>query len=129
MEIELSIRPNNTLALVDFAELWRYRDLLSMLVWRDFAVKYKQTLLGPVWFLLQPLLPALMFTLIFGRLARMSTDGLPGFLFFLCNQVIWGYFAANFSSIGKPTPILPAASGQRKFFILSASSREVVAQN
>ena len=100
MEIELRIRPNKTLALVDFLELWRYRDLLSMLVWRDFAIKYKQTILGPVWFLLQPLLPALVFTLVFGKVARMSTDGLPGFLFFLCNQIVWGYYSNNFSSIG-----------------------------
>ena len=100
MEIELRIRPDKALSLVDFGELWRYRDLLSMLVWRDFAIKYKQTVLGPVWFLLQPLLPALVFTLIFGRVAHMSTDGSPGFLFFLCNQIIWGCFSTNFSSIG-----------------------------
>jgi lipopolysaccharide transport system permease protein len=100
MEIELRIRPNKAIALVDFGELWRYRDLLFMLVWRDFAVKYKQTILGPIWFLLQPLLPALVFTLIFGRVAHMSTDGLPIFLFMLCNQIIWGCFSTNFTSIG-----------------------------
>jgi len=100
MEIELRIRPNKALALVDFSELWRYRDLLSMLVWRDFATKYKQTILGPIWFLLQPILPALVFTLVFGKVARISTDGVPGFLFFLCNQIIWGYFSSNFNVIG-----------------------------
>jgi len=100
MEIELRIRPNKALALVDFGELWRYRDLLSMLVWRDFAVKYKQTILGPVWFLLQPLLPALVFTLVFSKLAGMPTDGLPPVLFNLCNQIIWIYFSTNFTSIG-----------------------------
>lgn len=99
MELEVRIRPNNALALVDFGELWRYRDLLSVLVWRDFATKYKQTLLGPIWFLVQPILPTIVFTLIFNRVAKLSTDGLPPFLFYLCNQIAWGYFSNNFSSI------------------------------
>jgi lipopolysaccharide transport system permease protein len=99
MEIELFIRPNKALALVDFGELWRYRDLLMMFVWRDFAVKYKQTILGPIWFLLQPLLPALVFTLL-SKVASISTDGVPRLIFFLCNQIIWGYFSNNFTSIG-----------------------------
>ena len=99
MELEVRIRPNKALALVDFGELWRYRDLLSVLVWRDFATKYKQTLLGPIWFLLQPILPTIVFTLVFGRVAKLSTDGLPPFLFYLCNQIAWGYFSNNFGSI------------------------------
>lgn len=99
MELEVRIRPNKALALVDFSELWRYRDLLSVLVWRDFAVRYKQTILGPTWFLLQPILPTIVFTLIFNKMAQLSTDGLPPFLFYLCNQIAWGYFSANFSSI------------------------------
>ena len=99
MQTEIRIRPAKALALIDFAELRRYRDLLSMLVWRDFATKYKQTILGPVWFLLQPLLPTVVFTIIFGHVAGMSTDGVPGFLFFLCNQIAWGYFATNFTAI------------------------------
>ena len=98
MPLEIRIQPKSDLALVDFRELWRYRDLISMFVWRDFSVKYKQTLLGPIWFLLQPLLPTIVFTLIFGKLAGMSTDGLPQFLFFLCGQIAWGYFSANYSS-------------------------------
>jgi homopolymeric O-antigen transport system permease protein len=97
--IETRIRANNSVALVDFAELRRHRDLLSMFVWRDFATKYKQTILGPLWFLVQPLLPALVFTVIFGHVAGMSTEGVPAFVFFLCNQVAWGYFATNFSSV------------------------------
>ncbi len=97
--IETRIRAGNAVALVNFEELRRHRDLLSMFVWRDFATKYKQTILGPVWFLVQPLLPALVFTLIFGRVAGMSTEGVPAFVFFLCNQVSWGYFATNFSSV------------------------------
>jgi lipopolysaccharide transport system permease protein len=97
--IETRIRPDSATALVDFAELRRYRDLLSMFVWRDFATKYKQTILGPIWFLVQPLLPALLFTVIFAQVAGMSTDGVPAFVFFLCNQVAWGYLSTNFGAI------------------------------
>jgi lipopolysaccharide transport system permease protein len=97
--MEIRIRPNKSLALVDFGELWGYRVLLSILVWRDFATRYKQTLLGPIWFLIQPILPALVFTVVFGQVAGMSTDGVPRFLFFLCNQVVWGYFSGNFTAI------------------------------
>jgi lipopolysaccharide transport system permease protein len=95
--IETRIRPDSAVALVDVAELRRYRDLLGMFVWRDFATKYKQTILGPIWFLVQPLLPALIFTVIFAQVAGMSTDGVPAFVFFLCNQVAWGYFATTFT--------------------------------
>src|SRR6478672_10916810 len=97
--IETRIRPGRSIALVDFGELRRYRDLLSMFVWRDFATKYKQTILGPIWFLVQPLLPALLFTVIFAQVGGMSTDGVPAFVFFLCNQVAWGYLATNFAAI------------------------------
>jgi lipopolysaccharide transport system permease protein len=97
--VETRIRPGSAVALIDFAEMRRYRDLLSMLVWRDFATKYKQTILGPIWFLVQPLLPALVFTVIFAQVAGMSTDGVPAFVFFLCNQVTWGYFATTFTAI------------------------------
>jgi len=98
MNYEIRIAPKSDLVLVDVPELWRYRDLISLLVWRDFSVKYKQTILGPIWFILQPLLPTLVFTLIFGKVAGMSTDGVPGFLFFLCNQIVWGYFSNNYTS-------------------------------
>lgn len=97
--IETRIRPGSAVALIDFAEIRRYRDLLSMLVWRDFATKYKQTILGPIWFLVQPVLPSIVFTVIFAQVAGMSTDGVPAFVFFLCNQVTWGYFATNFTAI------------------------------
>ncbi len=97
--IETRIRAGSSVALIDFDELRHYRDLLSMLVWRDFATKYKQTVLGPIWFMVQPLLPALVFTFIFGHVAGMSTEGVPAFIFFLCNQVSWNYFATNFTSV------------------------------
>ncbi len=97
--VKVHIRASSRLALGNFTELWDYRDLFSLLVWRDFVAKYKQTALGPIWFVLQPLLPTVVFTIIFGKVAGMSTDGMPGFLFFFCNQIFWGYFAANFTSV------------------------------
>ncbi len=76
-------------------ELWRYRDLIGLFVRRDFVSVYKQTILGPLWYLIQPLLTTLIFTVIFGRIASLPTDGLPQFLFYLAGTVIWGYFAEN----------------------------------
>lgn len=77
------------------AQLWRYRDLIGMFVWRDFVSAYKQTILGPLWHIIQPLLTTLMFTLVFSRVARLPTDGAPPFLFYLIGTVAWSYFANN----------------------------------
>ncbi len=74
-------------------QVWRYRDLILLFVRRDFVSYYKQTILGPLWFLIQPLLTTLTFTVIFGNIAALPTDGLPQFLFYLSGTVIWGYFA------------------------------------
>ena len=71
----------------------QYRDLLYLLVRRDFVAKYKQTILGPLWFVLQPLMTTIVFTVIFGKVARIPTDGLPPMLFYLCGMLAWGYFA------------------------------------
>lgn len=76
-------------------QLWRYRDLISLFVWRDFVSVYKQTILGPLWHVIQPLLTTLTFTLMFGKIARLSTDGVPPFLFYLSGNVMWSYFANN----------------------------------
>ena len=76
-------------------QLWRYRDLISLFVWRDFVSAYKQTILGPLWHVVQPLLTTITFTLIFGKIAGLSTDGLPKFLFYLAGNVCWSYFANN----------------------------------
>ena len=74
-------------------QLWRYRDLITLFVWRDFTAAYKQTVLGPAWHVLQPLLTTLTFTLIFGTVARLPTDGVPPFLFYLSGTVLWTYFS------------------------------------
>jgi lipopolysaccharide transport system permease protein len=87
------IRPQRRWFDLRFDELWRYRDLIVLFVWRDFAANYKQTILGPLWYLIQPLLSTITFTVIFGNLAGLSTDGLPQLLFYMSGTVIWGYFA------------------------------------
>lgn len=74
-------------------ELWQYRDLIFLFVRRDFVSYYKQTILGPLWFLIQPLLTTVIFTVVFGQIAALPTDGLPQFLFYLAGTVIWSYFA------------------------------------
>jgi lipopolysaccharide transport system permease protein len=95
---EIVLRPDTGWRSVELASIWQYRDLLSLLVWRDFVSKYKQTVLGPLWFIVQPLSMTLVFTVIFGKVAGLSTDGLPPVLFYLCGQLGWNYFAQNFSA-------------------------------
>lgn len=75
------------------SELWRYRDLILLFVRRDFVATYKQTVLGPLWYLIQPLLTTVIFMFIFGRIASLPTDGLPQFLFYMSGTVVWSYFA------------------------------------
>jgi lipopolysaccharide transport system permease protein len=74
-------------------QLWRYRDLVLLFVRRDFVSLYKQTILGPLWYLIQPLLTTITFTVVFGNIAKLPTDGLPQFLFYMSGTVIWTYFA------------------------------------
>lgn len=78
-------------------ELWRYRDLIILFVRRDFIAIYKQTILGPLWHVVQPLLTTITFTIVFGRIAGISTDGQPQFLFYMAGITIWGYFAGCLS--------------------------------
>jgi lipopolysaccharide transport system permease protein len=79
---------------IHLSELWRYRDLIMLFVRRDFVSVYKQTILGPLWFLIQPLFTTLVFTVIFGKVAKIPTDGLPPVLFYMSGIVFWNYFAA-----------------------------------
>ncbi len=87
------IRPQRGWLDLRLGELWQARDLVMLFVWRDFVSVYKQTILGPLWYLIQPLLTTLVFTVVFGRIANLPTDGLPQFLFYLSGTVIWSYFA------------------------------------
>ena len=83
---------------VDVKELVRYRDLILLLVRRDFVAVYKQTILGPAWFFIQPILTTLMFTVVFGNIAKISTDGLPHLVFYLSGLTLWNYFSACFTA-------------------------------
>ena len=94
--VEIVIRPTKGWFRLDVADLWRYRDLLLLLVNRDFVSKYKQTVLGPAWFILQPLLMTGVFTVVFGMVARIPTDGVPPVLFYLAGLLGWNYFAQTF---------------------------------
>ncbi|MDZ4792725.1 MAG: ABC transporter permease [Bacteroidota bacterium] len=87
------IEPKTRLMDLRLSELWRYRDLVMMFVRRDFVANYKQTILGPIWFFLQPLLTSLTYIFIFGRMAGLSTDGLPMLVFYLAGITIWNYFS------------------------------------
>ncbi len=78
---------------IKLGELWRYRDLIMLFVRRDFIAIYKQTILGPLWYIIQPLLTTLVFTVIFGKVAKLPTDGLPQVLFYMSGIVFWRYFA------------------------------------
>lgn len=87
------IQPQTSLLDLKLKDVWEYRDLLLIFVRRDFVSFYKQTILGPLWFFIQPLLQTAMFTFVFARLARISTDGLPPVLFYLAGITAWNYFA------------------------------------
>ncbi len=78
---------------LNLLNLWNYRDLIVLFVKRDFVTFYKQTILGPLWFLLQPLVTTVVFTIIFGKIAKIPTDGLPQILFYMSGIVIWNYFS------------------------------------
>jgi lipopolysaccharide transport system permease protein len=95
---EIVIRPTRAWFQLNLADVWRYRDLLFLLVHRDFVAKYKQTILGPAWFVLQPLLTTIVFSIIFGEIAKIPTDGMPPMLFYLTGLLGWNYFAQTFQS-------------------------------
>lgn len=92
-EWDLTIEPHTSIFHLSLRDIWRYRDLLFLLVKRDFVSFYKQTILGPLWFFLQPLFTTLIYVIIFSRLARISTDDLPAPLFYIVGIVAWNYFA------------------------------------
>ena len=92
------IKPQKRLLDVDIKGLWRYRDLYYMYVKRDIITVYKQTVLGPLWFLIQPILTTIMFMFVFGNLAGISTDGMPQPLFYMAGILLWTYFSNCFNS-------------------------------
>ena len=90
---DLIITSKNKWYNFNLRELYKYIDLIYFLVKRDFVVFYKQTILGPLWYILQPLINTIIFTIIFGNIAKIPTDGIPPFLFYMSGNVIWLYFA------------------------------------
>ena len=87
------IKPKDKLLSVDLAEIWRYRDLLTLFVKRDIITSYKQTILGPLWWLIQPALTVIMYMVVFGGIAGIPTDGVPQPLFYLGGTCLWQYFS------------------------------------
>jgi lipopolysaccharide transport system permease protein len=131
---DLVISAKKSFFSLQLNDIWRYRDLLYMLVKRDFVVFYKQTILGPLWFFIQPVLTALVYIIVFSRIAGISTAGMPPVLFYLSGTIIWNYFADCFNNtsvtfvqnanlFGKVffprilVPISKVVSGMIKFFI------------
>ena len=95
------IKPKSSLLSIDFKELWQYRDLYRMFVKRDIVTWYKQTILGPLWFFIQPIMTTVMFMVVFGGIAKISTDGLPQPLFYLAGICLWQYFAESLNQTSK----------------------------
>ena len=131
---DLVITPKRHLLYLPVKDLLHYRDLLWLFIRRDFVAFYKQTILGPLWFIIQPILTTLMMTLVFGNIAGLSTDGLPRVLFYLAGVTLWTYFADcltktattfvdNVHLFGKVyfprliTPLSSVISSMLKFFI------------
>ncbi len=128
------IKSKNSLFSVNIKEVWGHRDLMFMLVKKDFITFYKQTILGPIWFFIQPIMTIAMYIIVFGNIAKLSTDGLPQIAFYLAGTVIWNYFseslnktatvfkdnAAVFGKVYFPRLIMPISivvSGLMKFAI------------
>lgn len=97
-EFDLIIQPKRHAFDINFKEIWHYRDLLRMFVKRDIVTVYKQTILGPIWFIIQPIMTTIIFMFVFGSIAKISTDGAPQILFYLAGITIWSYFAECFNS-------------------------------
>ncbi len=92
-EWDLEIKPRDKLFNFHLKEVWNYRDLLWLLVRRDFVAFYKQTIFGPLWFFIQPIFTTVLFTIVFNKMGGFSTDGIPAPLFYMCGIIAWNYFA------------------------------------
>lgn len=95
---DLIIIPRKKWWDLQLRDVWHYRDLIGLFVRRDFVSRYKQTILGPLWFIIQPLLTSIVFTVIFGNIARLPTDGLPQMLFYMSGNILWSYFSTCLTS-------------------------------
>ena len=93
------ISSDHSLFKLNLKEVWAYRDLVFMFVKRDFISSFKQTILGPLWFFINPILTTIVFTLVFGGIANLPTDGIPPVLFYLAGNTLWGYFSSTMLSV------------------------------
>jgi lipopolysaccharide transport system permease protein len=93
------ISSDHSLFKLNLKEVWDYRDLVFMFVKRDFISSFKQTILGPLWFFINPILTTIVFTLVFGGIANLPTDGIPPVLFYLAGNTLWGYFSSTMMSV------------------------------
>ncbi|MDR0824477.1 MAG: ABC transporter permease [Prevotella sp.] len=91
---DIEIKPKQNYFTLNLKEVWKYRDLLWMYVHRDVVTVYKQTVLGPLWYIIQPLFTTIMYVFVFGNIAQISTDGLPQPLFYLAGILSWSYFSS-----------------------------------
>lgn len=95
---DLTITPKDRLLTVDWKEIWRYRDMFLLFMARNFRTAYKQTILGPLWFIITPVLSVIVYVTVFGGIANIPTDGVPPMLFYLLGIAVWGYFASCVSA-------------------------------
>ncbi len=95
---DLTITPRDKLLAVDWKEIWRYRDMFLLFVARNFRTAYKQTILGPLWFIITPVLSVIVYATVFGGIANIPTDGVPPILFYLLGISVWGYFSSSLSA-------------------------------
>ena len=109
------IEPRTNLLDLGLREVWRYRDLVMLFVRRDFVSTYKQTILGPIWFFIQPLLTTITFIVIFGNVAQLSTDGLPMLAFYLAGVTVWNYFSATLTATSSVFTVNAAIFGKVYF--------------
>ena len=131
---DVTIGPKGNNLSVDFKELWRFRDLMMMFIKKDIITVYKQTVLGPVWFVIQPVFTTIIYLLVFGRIANIGTDGVPVILFYMGSVTLWNYFSETMNVTSKTfidhafifgkvyfprivVPISKVFSGLIKFFI------------
>ena len=115
------IQPETSIFSINFKEIWQYRDLLYIFIRKELVSVYKQTLLGPLWFFIQPILTTIVFTVVFGNIAGISTDGKPKILFYLSGIVLWNYFADCLTSTANTFTANAAIFGKVYFIATLAS--------
>ena len=91
---DVVIKPKDRMLAIDFKEMWRYRDLFTLFVRRDISTAYKQTVLGPLWWIINPVLSMVVMVVVFGGIVGIPTDGVPATMFYLLGPAVWGYFSS-----------------------------------